>query len=48
MASKSISKSIVWQLIGKFALQGISFFTAPIFTRLLTPDDYGYTALYHS
>lgn len=48
MASKSISQSVVWQLAGKFALQGIAFFTAPIFTRLLTPEDYGYTALYAS
>ena len=48
MGSKSISKSVVWQLSGKFALQGIAFFTTPIFTRLLTPADYGYTALYAS
>lgn len=48
MASKSISKSVVWQLAGKFALQGITFFTTPIFTRLLSPSDYGYTSLYMS
>ena len=48
MASESVSKSVVWQLAGKFALQGIAFFTAPIFTRLLSPEDYGYTALYAS
>ena len=48
MSSKSISKSVIWQLGGKFALQGIAFFTTPIFTRLLTPSDYGYTALYSS
>lgn len=48
MASESVSKSVVWQLVGKFALQGIAFFTAPIFTRLLSPEDYGYTALYAS
>ena len=48
MSSKSISKSVIWQLGGKFALQGIAFFTTPIFTRLLTPADYGYTALYAS
>lgn len=46
MASKSISKSAMWQLGGKFALQGIAFFSTPIFTRLLTPSDYGFTALY--
>ena len=48
MASRSISKSVIWQLGGKFALQGIAFFTTPIFTRLLAPSDYGYTALYAS
>lgn len=48
MASKSVSKSVIWQLVGKFALQGIAFFTTPIFTRILTPEDYGYTALYGS
>lgn len=48
MASKSISKSVIWQLLGKFLLQGIAFFTTPIFTRILTTEDYGYTALYYS
>lgn len=48
MASKSISKSVVWQLIGKSLLQGIAFFTAPIFTRILTPKDYGLVSLYCS
>mgnify|MGYP002623701272 CR=1 FL=1 len=46
MASKSISKSVMWQLGGKIALQGIAFFSTPIFTRLLSPSDYGFTALY--
>lgn len=48
MASESISKSVVWQLVGKFALQGIAFFITPIFTRILTPDDYGTITLYTS
>ena len=48
MASKSISKSVIWQLAGKFALQGIAFITTPIFTRLLSTEDYGYAALYTS
>ncbi len=46
MASKSISKSVIWQLGGKIALQGVAFFSTPIFTRLLNPSDYGFTALY--
>lgn len=48
MASASISKSVVWQLGGKLSLEGIAFFSIPIFTRLLTPEDYGFFALYIS
>jgi O-antigen/teichoic acid export membrane protein len=43
---KSISQVLIWQTAGRFILQGISFFTAPIFTRLLTPSDYGQVAVY--
>jgi O-antigen/teichoic acid export membrane protein len=43
---KSISRVFIWQTAGRFILQGISFFTAPIFTRLLTPSDYGQVAVY--
>ena len=35
-------------MAGKFALQGVYFITTPIFTRILKPADYGYTALYTS
>ena len=48
MAKKTISKSVLWQLFGKIAFQGIHFFTTPIFTRLLTQADYGYVTLYTS
>lgn len=43
---KSISNVLIWQLLGKFFLQGITFFTAPFFTRLLTPSDYGMVSIY--
>jgi O-antigen/teichoic acid export membrane protein len=43
---KSISRVFIWQTAGRFILQGIGFFTAPVFTRLLTPSDYGYVAVY--
>jgi len=46
--SPSLSKNIIWQMVGKFAIQGIGFFTTPVFTRLLSPSDYGYIALYAS
>lgn len=46
MKSRSISKSVVWQLGGKIALQGIAFLSTPIFTRLLNTSDYGFTTIY--
>ena len=48
MVTESISKSVIWQLLGKFALQGVAFFTTPIFTRILSPENYGTIALYMS
>ena len=48
MVTESISKSVIWQLLGKFALQGVAFFTTPIFTRILSPEKYGTIALYTS
>lgn len=48
MTTESISKSVVWQLLGKFALQGVAFFTTPIFTRILSPENYGTITLYTS
>jgi O-antigen/teichoic acid export membrane protein len=46
--NKSISYILIWQTIGKFLLQGIGFFTVPIFTRLLTTSDYGFISVYNS
>ncbi|GHV80069.1 flippase [Spirochaetia bacterium] len=43
---KSITRVLIWQTAGRFILQGIGFITAPIFTRLLTPSDYGQIAVY--
>jgi O-antigen/teichoic acid export membrane protein len=43
---QSISSVLIWQIFGRFILQGISFFTIPIFTRLLTASDYGKVAVY--
>lgn len=45
---EKITKNAVWQLIGKFLLQGFSLFITPIITRLLSPVDYGYVAVYLS
>lgn len=48
MAEKSISKVFIWQIVGKFALQGIAFLTVPFFTRMMSPTDYGQYAVYSS
>lgn len=44
----SLSKGALFQTIGKFLLEGITFFTAPIFTRILTPVDYGRISVYQT
>jgi O-antigen/teichoic acid export membrane protein len=41
MFSSRLIKSGIFFTIGMFFIQGINFFTVPIFTRLLTPDDFG-------
>lgn len=45
---KKISTVLAWQTVSKFLLQGLSFFTAPIFTRLLSTEDYGQLAVFHT
>ena len=40
-SKKLIMKSITWYTISNILLRSISIITAPIFTRLLTPADYG-------
>ena len=37
-----------WYIIGNFALKSIALITTPIFTRLLTPNDFGITQTYTS
>lgn len=48
MEEKTITKVAFWQLLGKFALQGIAFVTVPIMTRLLNTSEYGYSSLFNS
>lgn len=43
---KKITAIIGWQLIGRLFVEGISFVAAPIFTRLLSPADYGQTSTF--
>lgn len=41
-------KASFWFLIANICMKGISIITTPIFTRILTPTDYGITSLYNS
>ena len=45
---KSISKVVIWQTCATFLIQGMSLFTTPIFTRMLSTEDYGQTATFGS
>ena len=41
-------KASTWFLICSFLANGISFLTTPIFTRLLTTDEYGQYSIFNS
>lgn len=41
-----VANASCWYTVTEFFLKGISFLTIPIFTRLLTPQDYGIVSLY--
>lgn len=41
-------KASFWFIVSSFLLKGISFITLPIFSRLLTPGEYGVVAVYTS
>ncbi len=42
-----IVKAGIWYTIGNFLVKGIAFLTLPIFTRLLTPEDFGILSLFN-
>jgi len=42
----SLTKGAIFQTAGKFILEGVAFFTAPIFTRVLSISDYGRVSIY--
>lgn len=44
--NSKIIKASVWNIIGTFLLKAISFLSVPIFTRLMSQDDYGYISTY--
>ena len=41
-------KASIWFIISNAIIKGISFFTLPIFSRLLTTDEYGCVSVYQS
>ena len=42
------AKASAWFVVCNIIQKGISFFTIPIFTRLLTTEEYGMTNVYQS
>lgn len=42
------AKASLWFVMSNVILKGISFFTLPIFSRLLTPSEYGVVSVYSS
>lgn len=41
-------KASLWYIVSSVLLKGISFFTLPLFTRLLTAEQYGMVSVYQS
>lgn len=46
LLSSKVANASCWYTVTEFFLKGISFLTIPIFTRLLSPADYGIVSLY--
>jgi O-antigen/teichoic acid export membrane protein len=46
--SHKVIKSAGWYTVTEFFLKGATFLTIPIFTRILTPSDYGLASVYLS
>lgn len=42
------AKASFWYVFSNVLLKGISFITLPIFSRLLSPSEYGVVSIYHS
>lgn len=46
LLNNKVVKSGIWYTATEFFLKGIAFLTIPLFTRLLSPADYGLASLY--
>lgn len=46
MKENKIAKSSIWYILGNFFNRGIAFLTIPIYTRILTTNEYGLVSTY--
>lgn len=46
LKGNSLLNSAIWYTVGTFILKGVNFFTIPIFTRLLSTEEYGVITIY--
>lgn len=46
--NSKVARATLWYTVSNILLQGVSLFTAPIFTRLLSTADYGIASNYNS
>ena len=46
--NRKINSTLFFNILGPIILSGMSFFTIPIFTRMLGPTNYGYYTIYNS
>jgi len=48
ISKSTTAKSGIWYLVSDFLLKGMAFITIPVFTRLLTVEEYGIVSVYSS
>ena len=46
LKGNTLLNSAIWYTIGTFILKGVNFFTTPIFTNLLTTNEFGIITIY--
>lgn len=44
----NVAKAAIWYTIGNILIRGVSFFVLPIFTNLMSTEDYGIFSIYSS
>ena len=46
LKGNTLLNSAIWYTVGTFLLKGINFFTTPIFTNLLSTEEFGIITIY--